>query len=46
MTETVGGINTTDILDRYRIFARDYICADPMVWMSGEDDQFKEKKGH
>ncbi|KAF4976568.1 hypothetical protein FZEAL_6779 [Fusarium zealandicum] len=27
-----GGMERTDILDRYRAFARDNICAGPMLW--------------
>ncbi|KAM5342788.1 hypothetical protein ACJ41O_013754 [Fusarium nematophilum] len=27
-----GGMDRTDVLDRYRAFARDHICTDPMLW--------------
>ncbi|KAJ4270548.1 hypothetical protein NW762_002236 [Fusarium torreyae] len=32
-----GGMDRTDILDRYRSFARENICAGPMLWTPGEN---------
>ncbi|KAF5025769.1 hypothetical protein F66182_2102 [Fusarium sp. NRRL 66182] len=32
-----GGMDRTDILDRYRSFARDHICAGPMLWTPGDN---------
>ncbi|KAF4468156.1 hypothetical protein FALBO_4974 [Fusarium albosuccineum] len=31
-----GGMDRTDILARYRAFARDHICASPMLWRPGD----------
>lgn len=33
-----GGMKTTDILDRYRAFAAENICKDPMLW-NPEDEK-------
>jgi hypothetical protein len=34
-----GGIDTTDVLERYRSFAEENICAEPMLWTSKADDR-------
>jgi hypothetical protein len=31
------GMDQTDVLDRYRSFALDNICAGPMLWTPSED---------
>jgi hypothetical protein len=31
-----GGMDQTDILNRYRSFARDHICTGPMLWTPEE----------
>lgn len=33
-----SGMRATDILDRYRAFAVENICASPMMWLSEMDD--------
>ncbi|TWU70346.1 hypothetical protein ED733_000038 [Metarhizium rileyi] len=33
-----GGMDKTDILDRYRSYAQDNICREKMLWTSEEDD--------
>ncbi|KAL6854753.1 hypothetical protein ACO1O0_005878 [Amphichorda felina] len=37
-SEIYGGLRSTDILDRYRAFARESICAKSMLWRSYKDD--------
>lgn len=31
-----AGMDQTDILDRYRSFAHNHICAEPMLWTPDE----------